>query len=96
MAHHRTRPRRARPSHGRTHDPDAPLEHTPTVDDLLVLYLAGPIDQTLLDRLLSTGGVRVPSHNPYWDAHGVTHTDPDGYRLVLSTRSWNPGTVAKQ
>ncbi|MEV4098267.1 hypothetical protein [Streptosporangium saharense] len=40
--------------------------------------------------------VARPSHNPYWDAHGVTLTDPDGYRLVLSTRSWNPGTVAKQ
>lgn len=73
-----------------THDPDAPLEPTPTVDDLLVLYLAAPIDQALLDRLISTGGVRVQSHNPYWDAHGLTLTDPDGYRLVLSARSWNP------
>ncbi|MEU1882227.1 hypothetical protein ABZ470_33405 [Streptosporangium sp. NPDC020072] len=54
------------------------------------------LDQALLDRLLSAGGVRVPAHNPYWDAHGVTLTDPDGHRLVLSTRSWSPGTVSQR
>ncbi|MFC3981070.1 hypothetical protein [Streptosporangium jomthongense] len=60
------------------------------------LDLAAPVDQALLDRLLSAGGVRVPAHNPYWDAHGATLTDPDGCRLVLSTRSWSPGTVSQR
>ncbi|MFD7700951.1 VOC family protein, partial [Streptomyces caelestis] len=27
-------------------------------------------------------------HNPYWDTWGVTLQDPDGYLLVLSTRTW--------
>ncbi|MEU3500315.1 VOC family protein [Streptomyces hundungensis] len=72
-----------------TRDPEHPLEPTPTVDDLFVIYLGAPVDETLVDRLVASGGTRVPAHNPYWDEHGVTVTDPDGYRLVLCSRTWN-------
>ena len=61
----------------------------PTDEDLLVLYLGGPPDDELLARLYANGGTRVPSRNPYWDRWGVTIADPDGYRLVLSTRTWD-------
>ncbi|WP_327682728.1 VOC family protein [Kitasatospora sp. NBC_00458] len=71
-----------------THDPENPLEPTPTVDDLFVVYLGAPVDPALLDRLRAAGGTRVPAHNPYWDEFGVTVADPDGYRLVLCTRNW--------
>ncbi|MFC7919148.1 VOC family protein [Streptomyces cinereoruber] len=71
-----------------THDPDHPLEPTPTVDDLFVVYLGKPVDETLIDRLVAAGGTRSRAHNPYWDEHGVTITDPDGYRLVLCSRTW--------
>ncbi|MEU9993868.1 VOC family protein [Streptomyces sp. NPDC050848] len=71
-----------------TRDPEHPLEPTPTVDDLFVLYLGAPADASLIDRLTASGGTRVPAHNPYWDEHGVTVADPDGYRLVLSSRTW--------
>ncbi|MCX4751674.1 VOC family protein [Kitasatospora sp. NBC_01287] len=71
-----------------TRDPEHPLEPTPTVDDLFVLYLGAPVEQDLVDRLLAAGGTRVPAHNPYWDEFGVTVTDPDGYRLVLCARRW--------
>ncbi|MFJ7135577.1 VOC family protein [Streptomyces fungicidicus] len=71
-----------------THDPENPLEPAPTVDDLLVLYLGEPVDEFLAERLVAAGGTRVPSHNPYWDEHGVTVADPDGYRLVLCSRVW--------
>lgn len=60
----------------------------PTDEDLLVLYLAGPVDETLVTRLQAAGGRRV-SQGPYWDRWGVTVADPDGYRLVLSSRSWS-------
>ncbi|MFD0972194.1 VOC family protein [Plantactinospora endophytica] len=60
---------------------------SPTAEDLLVLYLSGPVDDTLVARLEAAGGRRV-SQGPYWDRWGVTVEDPDGYRLVLSTRSW--------
>jgi MoxR-like ATPase len=42
----------------------------------------------LLHRLVDAGGTRVPARNPYWDHPGVTIADPDGYRLVLTGRSW--------
>ncbi|MFC6014858.1 VOC family protein [Plantactinospora solaniradicis] len=61
---------------------------TPTAEDLLVLYLSGPVDDTLVTRLERAGGRRV-SQGPYWDRWGVTIEDPDGYRLVLSHRSWS-------
>lgn len=57
-------------------------------EDLLVLYLNGEIAPALIDRLLTCGGSRVTARNPYWERWGVTVADPDGYRLVLSQRSW--------
>ncbi|MFE3503584.1 VOC family protein [Kitasatospora sp. NPDC059160] len=71
------------------HDPAAPVEPRPTADDLLVVYLGRPVDEELIERLEQHGGKRVPAHNPYWDAWGVTVQDPDGYLLVLSTRFWS-------
>ena len=60
----------------------------PTPEDLFVLYLDGPVDDDLVDRLERAGGTRV-SAGPYWDRWGMTVADPDGYRLVLSTRGWS-------
>lgn len=61
---------------------------TPTPEDLLVLYLGGPVDDEVVARLVESGGRRVSAANPYWERWGVTIADPDGYRLVLSERSW--------
>jgi len=72
-----------------TLDPSSPLEPTPTVDDLFVIYLSGPVDPALVSKLEAAGGQRVAAHNPYWDRWGVTIEDPDGYRLVLCERSWS-------
>lgn len=69
-------------------DSEGTLAAAPTEEDLLVLYLTGEIDQDVISRLTDAGGVRVPARNPYWDQWGITIADPDGYRLVLSTRSW--------
>ncbi|MFF1955809.1 VOC family protein [Streptomyces sp. NPDC058220] len=71
------------------HDPAAPLDPRPTPEDLLVIYLGEPVPDSLVERLARHGGRRVPAHNPYWDTWGVTLQDPDGYRLVLSTRVWS-------
>ncbi|WP_406508210.1 VOC family protein [Streptomyces sp. NBC_00212] len=71
-----------------TNDPEHPLEPTPTVEDLFVVYLGAPVDEALVDRLVAAGGTRVTAHNPYWDEYGVTVADPDGYRLVLCSRTW--------
>jgi catechol 2,3-dioxygenase-like lactoylglutathione lyase family enzyme len=66
----------------------AAVPPAPTPEDLLVLYLAQPIDESLVERLQEAGGRRV-AQGPYWDRWGVTVEDPDGYRLVLSTRGWS-------
>lgn len=69
-------------------DAAAHAANSPGPEDLLVLYLNGEIAPATIDRLLSCGGTRVISVNPYWEQWGVTIADPDGYRLVLSQRSW--------
>lgn len=73
------------------HNPADPVEPRPTEEDLLVIYLGEAVPDDLVARLEQHGGRRVPSRNPYWDTWGVTVEDPDGYRLVLSTRDWSNG-----
>ncbi len=70
--------------------PNLIVEPTPTSEDLFVIYLDGPIDETLVERLTAAGGRRV-ANSAYWERWGVTIADPDGYRLVLSTRGWSNG-----
>jgi catechol 2,3-dioxygenase-like lactoylglutathione lyase family enzyme len=69
-------------------DPEGETPPAPTEEDLLVLYLDGAVDDDVIARLIDAGGTRVAARNPYWDQWGVTIADPDGYRLVLSSRSW--------
>lgn len=59
-----------------------------TEEDLLVLYLDGPLEGVVLDGLVGAGGRRVCARNGYWERWGVTVVDPDGYRVVLCQRSW--------
>ena len=69
-------------------DPGGETPAAPTEEDLLVLYLNGEVDAGVIGRLVDAGGSRAASRNPYWDDGGVTIADPDGYRLVLTSRSW--------
>jgi catechol 2,3-dioxygenase-like lactoylglutathione lyase family enzyme len=69
-------------------DPDGATPARPTEEDLLVLYLNGEVAEDVVGRLIRAGGTRVAARNPYWERCGVTIADPDGYRLVLSSRSW--------
>jgi uncharacterized glyoxalase superfamily protein PhnB len=54
-----------------------------------VLYLEDEAawDEALA-RLERAGVAPVRAHNPYWDVHGVTVEDPDGYRVVLHRGPW--------
>ena len=64
---------------------------TPTVDDLLVLYLPEPERWSeTCDRMQRAGFKRTASFNPYWDACGRTFLDTDGYRTVISGNAWQP------
>ena len=69
-------------------DPLVARRRPPSEEDLLVLYVGGPIPEELVARICAHGGSRVSARNPYWDQWGVTIEDPDSYRLVLSPRDW--------
>lgn len=70
-------------------DAHSAAQARPTEEDLLVLYLGESPSESWLERIERAGGSRVPARNPYWETWGVTVVDPDGYRLVLSRRSWD-------
>ena len=73
-----------------THAHGHRVGRAPTADNLLVFYL--PDERQWLaaiDRLTSLGYTSVPSFNPYWDKHGRTFEDPDGYRVVLENATWD-------
>ncbi len=65
-----------------TGGPDPVLQ---TADDLLVFYLAdrAALD-VVVDALVAASVPRVTAENPYWEEHGATFVDPDGYRLVIA------------
>ena len=68
-----------------------PAGKAPTEDNLLVFYLPDRAEwQQAVERLEGHGYRPVPAFNPYWDRHGKTFADPDGYRVVLQNAAW-PG-----
>ena len=61
----------------------------PTEDNLLVFYLPDNEKwRAAIQRMGSSGYNQVKSFNPYWDRHGRTFEDPDGYRVVLQNAAW--------
>ncbi|HQR43477.1 MAG TPA: VOC family protein [Gemmatales bacterium] len=61
----------------------------PTADNLLVFYLPDEaIWQSAISQMESTGQKPVAAFNPYWDRHGRTYEDTDGYRVVLQNAAW--------
>ena len=72
-----------------THQPGHVVGRAPTSDNLLVFYLPDEAEwQAAVARMAAAGFEPVPSYNPYWDAHGRTFEDPDGYRVVLQGTAW--------
>src|SRR5215467_12373811 len=54
----------------------------PTEDNLLVFYLPEREQwQAAVDQMTAAGYLPVSSYNPYWDRHGKTYEDADGYRV---------------
>jgi len=67
-----------------------PVAPAPTPEDLVVFYI--PVEaewQARCASMLAAGFRPVASFNPYWDAHGCTYEDPDGYRTVLQCAEWS-------
>jgi hypothetical protein len=67
-------------------DPVAPR---PTEEDLLVFYLPELSEwNAVVERIRDFGAHPVRPSNPFWEHHGITFEDPDGYRIVLQNASW--------
>jgi catechol 2,3-dioxygenase-like lactoylglutathione lyase family enzyme len=76
-----------------THERGAGIAAVPSPEDLIVFYLEDA-DWVATDAARRSAGIpAVRSHNPYWDEHGVTIEDPDGYRIVLHRGPWRLGRV---
>jgi hypothetical protein len=68
-----------------------PVAPRPTPEDLLVFYCPHESQWRLACGRMETAGFKsVSSTNPYWDVHGRTYEDRDGYRVVLQQEAWNP------
>jgi catechol 2,3-dioxygenase-like lactoylglutathione lyase family enzyme len=74
---------------------DAHLEFTsggrhgppmPNPETLLILYLGS--DDAVARTSERVGVEPIEPANPYWQEHGVTLVDPDGFRVVLVPRRW--------
>lgn len=73
-----------------THCRAHPVVPSPTPEDLIVFYLPDVAEwQRACGSLLSTGFAEVTSFNPYWQRHGKTFEDHDGYRVVLQQALWS-------
>jgi catechol 2,3-dioxygenase-like lactoylglutathione lyase family enzyme len=68
---------------------EQPIQPRPTDEDLLVFYLPEPsMWHEVVRRCHDVGALFVRSSNPYWNEHGVTLEDPDGYSIVLQQAAW--------
>jgi len=73
-----------------THHLGHRVGRAPTQDNLIAIYLPERLAwQAAVDAMIKAGFPPVPSYNPYWDQHGKTFEDPDGYRVVLAQKSWD-------
>ena len=74
-----------------THHRGHAVGRAPSQDNLLVFYLPDAAEyEGALARMAAAGFAPVKSYNPYWDEGGATFEDSDGYRVVLTSRSWGP------
>jgi catechol 2,3-dioxygenase-like lactoylglutathione lyase family enzyme len=69
---------------GGTHAPPLPNSET-----LLVLYLGS--DQAVAELRDRVRVAPIQPANPYWQQHGVTLSDPDGFQVVLVPSRWSVG-----
>jgi len=73
-----------------THHRGHKVGRAPTRDNLLAIYLPQRLAyQAAIGAMIEAGFMPVASTNPYWDQHGKTFEDPDGYRVVLANKGWD-------
>ena len=70
-----------------TQEKGKPAPLCASAEDLLVFYYSDEDVYKQTDRNMDAAGfLRVSAHNPYWNLHGKTFEDPEGYRVVIVLR----------
>ncbi len=65
----------------------APASHSE--ESLLVFYIPEPSKfQHIEAQMIEAGFTKTKSHNQYWDEHGCTFQDFEGYTIVLCRNDW--------
>ena len=73
-----------------THHRGTTVPDAPTADNLLVFYISDETEwRAACTKMELAGFLVVVSYNPYWDQHGKTFADLDGYRVVLQNTDWD-------
>ncbi|QBJ33921.1 VOC family protein [Hafnia alvei] len=73
-----------------THHRGTTVPDAPTADNLLVFYIPDEAEwRAACTKMELAGFLAVVSYNPYWDQHGKTFADLDGYRVVLQNTDWD-------
>jgi hypothetical protein len=68
-----------------------PVVPSATPEDLAIFYMPDAVVwQNSCAQMTLAGFKHVSSLNPYWDMHGRTFQDHDGYRVVLQNLAWSP------
>lgn len=64
---------------------EAPRANSP---EQLIIFYTKDVEHTgqCSSSMIAAGFKIVKSHNPYWDQHGFTFEDFEGYRVVLCHR----------
>jgi hypothetical protein len=58
-------------------------------DDILVFYLYSEMELALVKSIIANNAVPIEIPvNPYWVHNGIMVSDPDGYKIVFSFKSW--------
>jgi hypothetical protein len=66
-----------------------PIIPRPTAEDLAIFYLPSRREwSNTCSRMSRAGFVAASAFNPYWETHGRTFEDHDGYRVVLENTRW--------
>lgn len=72
-----------------TRHPDHIAGRAPSREHLAVFYFPDDEDWcSAISSMQRAGFNPVQAVNPYWDRHGRTFEDPDGYRIVLQNGEW--------
>lgn len=67
-----------------TISPEQPV-HTPDDDDLLVFYVDTDEELNRLKKSFEDHGhAALTAKNPYWNLRGLTYSDPDGFKIMIS------------